>query len=473
MKYTIPQQLLFFRFKEFKKYNKVLLTNIVWDHLILEKEEFNKVVKWDFSDNLQDKLEKAGFWKNDETIKNTISAYRNKHKYLSWWPTLHILVVTQWCNLNCIYCHSKTTWKDIHKYVLTKEIADKYLDIIFSSPADFLTIEFQWWEPTVAWDMIKYIVKNAQKLAKEKNKKIKFTTTTNLYEITEEQINFMFENDFSINTSVDWVSNIHNETRPAFPNGKSFEKIEKNIKLIQNFEKKYNKKLLSWWIAVITKYNLKNPELLAQQYKNLDLNFVLVKYLDWLGRSEVTKEFIWYTAEEFVNFYKKHLEEVKKINLEGYKLIDGFVHIFIKKILAKENPNYVDLQNPCGASIGQVAYNWNWEIYTCDEWRTLDTDIFKVWDYKNTNNIKEIIQNETTASVCNCSCLESNVCDMCVYQPYCWICPVHNYINHGEIFVDIRKTFRHKFNSFIQDFVFEKIITEDKQWLKIFENWLK
>jgi hypothetical protein len=62
---------------------------------------------------------------------------------------------------------------------------------------------------------------------------------------------------------------------------------------------------------------------------------------------------------------------------------------------------------------------------------------------------------------------------MCAYQPYCGICPVHNYINHGEIFVDIRDTFRHKFNVFLQDFIFEKILEEDKQWLEIFNNWLK
>ncbi len=473
MKYNIPKQLMFFRFKEFKKYNKVILTNIVWDYLVVWKRQFNKIIKWEFSKSLQTKLEKAGFWKNDENFKNVISAYRNKHRYLTWWPTLHILVITKWCNLNCIYCHSKATWKNVDKYHMSKEVADKYLDIIFTSPADFLTIEFQGGEPTLNWEIIEYVVKKAKKIAKEKNKKIKFIMTTNLYFIDEKQINFMFENQFSINTSVDGVSNIHNINRPSFPNWESFKKIEKNIALIQSFEKKYNKKLLTWWIAVITKHNLKEPEKLAQQYKKLNLWFVLVKYLDGLGRSEITKDFIWYTAEEFINFYKKHLEELKKINLWWYKLVDGYMNIFLQKIIWKKNPNYVDLQNPCWASIGQVAYNYDGNIFTCDEWRTLDDDLFKVGDYKKINNVKQIVQNETTALVCNCSCLESNVCDMCAYQPYCGVCPVHNYINHGEIMLDIRHTFRHKFNVFIQDFVFEKIITNDKQWLKIFREWIR
>jgi sulfatase maturation enzyme AslB (radical SAM superfamily) len=69
--------------------------------------------------------------------------------------------------------------------------------------------------------------------------------TTNLYNITEKQIIFMLENNFSINTSIDSAAEIHNKNRPAFPTGTSFDKIEKNISLIKKLEKKYNKNLLT------------------------------------------------------------------------------------------------------------------------------------------------------------------------------------------------------------------------------------
>lgn len=473
MKYNIPQQLLFFRFKEFEKYNKVLLTNIVWDYLVVWKTQFNKIIKWNFSKNLQRKLEKNWFWKNNENIKNIISAYRNKNSYLTWWPTLHIIVLTKWCNLNCIYCHSKATGNEINKYQLNKEIADKYIDIIFTSTSKHLTIEFQGGEPTLNWDILTYIVKKSEDIAKKKDKTINFTTTTNLYKISTEQINYMIEHNFSINTSIDGNERIQNINRPSFPSWNSFNRIKENVEKIQKIEKEKKYKLLNWWIAVITRKWLEEPENISRTYKGLNLNYIFVKYLDWLGRNQIVKDSIWYTWEEFINFYKRHLEEIKKINLWWYKLVDGFLHIFLKKIIAQKNPNYVDLQNPCGAGIWQVAYNYDGGIYTCDEWRTLDEDVFKLWDRKSIDNVKQIVQNETTANVCNCSCLESNVCDMCAYQPYCGICPVHNYINHWELFVDIRDTFRHKFNSFIQDFVFEKIIINDKKWLNIFKSWLK
>lgn len=467
----INENLLFFRYKKWDKYKKVVLTNIVGDFLILSFEEFDNLVNNKIDDKLKEKLITNWFWKTEEVIKNLINTYRNKHKYLFFWPTLHIIAVTKWCNLNCIYCHSKATWINIDKYILKKEIAEKYLKIIFSSPSPYLTIEFQWWEPTTARDIVEFIVKKAKDLAKNTNKKIRFLMTTNAYEITKDQIKFMLENNFSINISLDWPEELHNFNRPAFPNKPSFKKVINNIKLIKQLEKDHWKILITGGISVITKKSLDYYEQIPYLYKDLWINHILVKYLDGLGRSNKNLN-ISYTIEEFIQFYKNYLETVKEINVNWFKLIDGYTHIFIKKILWKSNPNFVDLQNPCWASIWQVAYDWDGQIYTCDEWRTIENWLFKLWDWKTINSIKDIIQNETTSIMCNCSLLESNICDRCVYQPYCGICPIHNYINFWKIFVDIRKTPRHKFNKFLQDFIFEKIITDNKTWLKIFHSWL-
>jgi len=471
MLYNIPKNLSFFRFKKFPEYKKVLMTNITWDWIIVWEKQFNKIIKWDLSKSLEIKLEKNWFLKTEDNKKNIIKAYRNKHGYLSYGPTLHIISLTKWCNLNCIYCHSKAIWKDVNKYHLTKEIADKYIKIILTSKSSMLTIEFQWWEPTLNWDVLTYIVNQINK--QKKDKKINFTTTTNLFYMPDEKIKFLLENNFKINISVDWSNLIHNKNRPAVNWKNSFENLKENLKRVRYFEKKYKKELITWWIAVITRYSLAYPKELAQTYKELWLHFILTKYLDWLWKSEYIKDYIWYKMKDFIDFYKKYLDEIWNINNNWYKLIDGFVHIFIKKILWKTNPWYVDLQNPCGASIWQVAYDWDGKIYTCDEWRTIEGGIFSLWDYTKINDVKDIVQNETTSIMSNCSCLESNVCDMCAYQPYCWTCPIHNYINFGEIFVDIRKTPRHKFNNFLQNFVFKKEITKDKNRLKMFKNWLK
>jgi len=39
------------------------------------------------------------------------------------------------------------------------------------------------------------------------------------------------------------------------------------------------------------------------------------------------------------------------------------------KILTENDPNFLDSRSPCGACIGQVAYNYDGKVYTCDEGR--------------------------------------------------------------------------------------------------------
>jgi hypothetical protein len=47
----------------------------------------------------------------------------------------------------------------------------------------------------------------------------------------------------------------------------------------------------------------------------------------------------------------------------------------LKKMLTTSDPNYVDTRSPCGAVIGQVAYNFDGKIYSCDEGRMMATAV--------------------------------------------------------------------------------------------------
>ena len=58
--------------------------------------------------------------------------------------------------------------------------AQKVVDIIMQSPSKDLTIEFQWWEALVNWDIVKYIVEYAETKAEHLNKNLNFALVTNL-----------------------------------------------------------------------------------------------------------------------------------------------------------------------------------------------------------------------------------------------------------------------------------------------------
>jgi radical SAM protein with 4Fe4S-binding SPASM domain len=116
--------------------------------------------------------------------------------------------------------------------------------------------------------------------------------------------------------------------------------------------------------------------------------------------------------------------------------MEKMASLMLTRILTQKDPNYMDLRSPCGAGLGQLAYNYDGRVYTCDEGRmvgAMGDDLFCIGDV-NRDGYAEIIGNAGVRSMCVASCLECLPgCSDCVYAPYCGVCPVYNYIMEGDL----------------------------------------
>lgn len=107
----------------------------------------------------------------------------------------------------------------------------------------------------------------------------------------------------------------------------------------------------------------------------------------------------------------------------------------------------MELRSPCGGAIGQLAYYYDGNIYTCDEGRMLaemGNDSFKVGNvYENTYN--DLVTSDSAKTVCVSSCLEClTKCHSCVYMPYFGTCPVINLAQENNIFSRTNENYRCK-----------------------------
>ncbi len=145
---------------------------------------------------------------------------------------------------------------------------------------------------------------------------------------------------------------------------------------------------------------------------------------------------------------------------------------FLKKILTDEDPFHTEYRSPCGAVISQVVYNYNGDIYTCDEGRMLGMmgdESFKLGNIFE-NSYNDIIESPITKTMCLASCLEGlSGCSDCAYKPYCGVCPIYNYFWHKNLFGQMSNNDRCKINKGILDFIFENL--KNKKIEKIFRNW--
>ncbi|MBL7130727.1 MAG: radical SAM protein [Candidatus Omnitrophica bacterium] len=100
-----------------------------------------------------------------------------------------ILIITHWCNLDCVYCHVLKEKKS-----MTKEVAKQAVDIFISEYGKKKNIRFFGGEPLLKFNLIKAIVKFAKRKAKFYKKSITFDITTNGIPLNDKMINFIQNN---------------------------------------------------------------------------------------------------------------------------------------------------------------------------------------------------------------------------------------------------------------------------------------
>jgi len=458
----------YFNFKKFD--DGYLLTNDTGRYQFLADEEFQQLLnKENLNSELYEKL-KENFFVYDEhesVFTEKIKSYIQDNKnYLFASTALHIFVLTNICNMSCVYCQAKDDTKIIH-HKMTAEVARKSVDIALSSPSRYLTFEFQGGEPLANFEILKYIVEYAED--NKKGKHISYSIVTNLSLLTDEIFDFITKYNISISTSLDGNAEIHNQNR-IYKNGSStFDTVVSKIKYIH--EHNYDVGA----IQTTTKQSLNSAKEIIDTYIENNQKSIFIRPLTRLGTAARVWDEIGYTAEEFLDFYKECLQYIISLNINGEDICERHAVIFLKKILQGYSENYMELRSPCGATIGQMAYFYDGNVFTCDEGRMLfemGNDAFKLGNVFE-NTFDDLVQSPVCKATCVSSLLEGqlNCCD-CVYQPYCGTCPVINLAQENDLFFKKIKSYRCKIYGGMLDIIFGMLKNNNTQEIAVFNKWI-
>ena len=465
-----------FRFKKIK--NKYLLVNEVGDFLFFAKDKLHDFLNGKLKKNSQSYLSlvQNNFIRGELDIDKLVQKYSYKKSYLHWGPNLHIIVVTLRCNHNCIYCHASARGVKEKSFDMDKETAKKVLDVIFKTTNHFIAIEFQGGEPLLNWPVVKYIIEEAKKRNKKIGKNLEIRLVSNGSLITPKIFNYLLDKKVSICFSLDGPENLHNKNRP-YSDGNSYKNVTKWIKKFNKLYPSLEKKKYIWQISTaltITRFSLPFWKEIIDDHVKLGLRYIYLRTLNPFGFSQSSWKKISYPMSDFLKFYKKSMDYIIDLNLKGIDIQERLSLTFLVKILSDYDPNHMDFRSPCGAGIGQLAYNYNGDVYTCDEGRMLSMmgdESFRLGNINN-NSYKEIIMSPVTKTLCTASCLEGlSGCADCVYRPYCGVCPLYNYFEQGNIFAQTANSGRCQMITGIIDYLFEKM--QDEKVRKIFEKWTK
>ncbi|MDE2291063.1 MAG: SPASM domain-containing protein, partial [Elusimicrobia bacterium] len=199
-----------------------------------------------------------------------------------------------------------------------------------------------------------------------------------------------------------------------------------------------------------------------------------LRFLSPLGHARRTWRSIGYRPEEFLAFYREGLEACIEAHREGPPFFELIARVFLAKILHGRDLNYMDLRSPCGAGIGQLAYDHDGTVYPCDEARLLRAggdDAFRLGPAAELGP-REAARHPTVRALTQASLLDSQAhCSACAYKPFCGVCPVLEYAAHGDLFGRAHRSMRCRVYMGVQDLLFRKL--EDPASRAVLEEWAR
>ncbi len=398
--------------------------------ILLSEREFSSLKNGKLDKKLKSKLTEKNFISGELDLEGYFQKLNSLREFINQPPSLHVVVLTLQCNHFCVYCRAVGSGGH-KKSLMSNKIAMKTMDFIMNSPSKNVTVEFQGGEALLNWEVLKKSVAYIKKLNLKAKKDLEISVVSNLSLMDDEKMKFLIDENISLCTSLDGPEKIHNKNR-IFMGGSSYALAVKWLKKFQFVVGKQSnrKDSLPSALMTTTRFSLEYPDEIVNEYHSLGLGGIFLRPLSPIAYAKNVWSEIGYSPKDFLNFYEKALDRVLEINRKAEKFIERNAAIKLKKMLLHKDPNFLDLRSPCGAAFGQLAYNWDGSIYTCDEGRmtaAAGDDIFKVGDVFS-SSYKDVINSPAAKMCAICSCLENQPsCFRCAFKPYCGICPVHNY----------------------------------------------
>jgi uncharacterized protein len=304
-----------------------------------------------------------------------------------------------------------------------------------------------------------------------KKKNIEFVICTNLTMITDDILRYFSEKNIFISTSLDGPSHIHNNNRIYRSGLGCYDDVVMGIDKARKHIGPDNISAL----MTTTRYSLAFPKEIVDEYIRNGFSSIFVRSLNPFGYANEKINLLGYSPWEFVIFYKKILDYIVKINMEGIFLKEYFATLLLTRILTPFSTGFVDLQFPAGTGILGVVYAHDGNVYPSDEARMLaqvGNNTFCMGNlYKN--NYQELFYNEKLRNLINCSCVEGLPgCSACAYQIYCGVDPVRNYATQQDTVGHRPTNATCIINKEIIKYLFKMILENDQNIMDVFWSWI-
>lgn len=461
-----------FQFERLER-DRVLITNMVGEHLFVSAAEFDDLMgkRLNPDARLTRRLRGKHFVRETgEQLPVELLALKTRTRFrrLPHFTGLHLFVVSLRCEHSCPYCQVSRQGAQAGQFDMSAETAERALELTFRSPSPQLKIEFQGGEPLLNFPLVRKIVADARALNDTARKDISFVIATNLALIDDDVIDFCRENGIYISTSLDGPADIHNRNRPR-PGNNSWELAVAGIRRVR--EELGADRVSA--LMTTTESSLNRVREIIDCYLEHGLTSVFLRPLSPYGFAIRTKAHDRYDVERWLAFYEEGLEYILELNRQGVSVTEHYARLILRKMLTNDDPGYVDLTSPAGAGRSVVVYNYDGDVYSSDEGRMLAE--MGDWTFRLGNvhaqSFEELATAEAMLRPLDESFTQSvPMCSDCAFEPFCGSDPTFHHATQGDYVGRKPVSAFHRRNSAIFRMLLERY-DRDEHARSTFEAW--
>jgi len=467
-----------FRFRRVGE--RVLLTSDAGDHASLDPSEFQAVLagRLEPGSPRHAELLAKGFLTGGRSPEEAAALVARRKAFCAVGPYLHVLVTTLRCNQACVYCHASRTGMASTGHDMSPETADRAVEVAMQSPAPAITFEFQGGEPLANFPVMKRVVDRALALNPGARKTLHFSLVSNLSLMDDEKLRFVLDHGVQVCTSLDGPQDLHDANRP-FAGGSSH---AETVRWMERINQGYRERGLDpelyhvEALLTVTRASLGRAREIVDEYVRRGLRALFARPLNPFGFAQRTWTHVGYDTGDFLRFHRELLDHAIALNRSGTQILERLSAIFLAKILTGADPNYLDIRSPCGAGIGQIAYNHDGSVFCCDEGRMMHQmgdPLFQI-GHLSRDGYGDLVESDVVRSLGVASCLEAlPACCDCAYLPYCGTCPVFNYATQGNIFQRAPDNEKCRLHMGVLDDLFSRLDAGDEGLAGIFRRWVE
>ena len=263
------------------------------------------------------------------------------------------LLLTEKCNLGCVYCLAGASAK---MPSMTEATAERAVNLAFGmQEAPLLGFEFSGGEPFLRFDLMRHTVDYIRDHPQRNDRRVYLSVQSNGTLLSTERVAWLKEHQVSIGLSMDGEPWSQNQSRPMLGGGASYKALMRGVELLRAAGISFGA------LVVLNRSNVQSAEALCRFLVANEIRTIKLNPVAFLGTARANWDETGLSQQEVVGYFR---ELVDLLASGRYPILEANLQAMLQHLVSKRRTTRC-LRGHCGAGDTFQAISAAGHIYPC------------------------------------------------------------------------------------------------------------